>query len=126
MRATCPYCGHPFEIAELTDEHIFPQKLGGNLIVRTCQPCNRGAADYVGFEHSSELAPWVWPRFAAKVALGVGHLVVPGFHRSVAAGMLRGLFREGKTFKGMFPSGVNLGVVPTTLDETDREPTLLL
>ena len=42
----CPYCEPPY--AEFTDDHIFPQFLGGRKTIRVCKKCNNS------FGHSFE------------------------------------------------------------------------
>jgi hypothetical protein len=84
------------------------------------------SGDGVTFEHGWGIAPWVWPRFAAKVALGIGHLAMgEEFSRSVPAGMMRGLFREGREFKGMYPGNWRPQLFPAEFGEADDEPDLL-
>lgn len=57
------------------------------------------------FERRWPMVPWVWPRFAAKVALGMAHRAMPvEWHASEAAWKLRGLLRQGTFFQGLTPS----------------------
>lgn len=74
------------------------------------------------FEHSYPLAPWVWPRFAAKVALGVLHACMPPeWHVSRAARMLRYAFADGRFHKDLLVAADTVTIVPRQLDEDDRE-----
>jgi hypothetical protein len=49
----CPYCGQDKEDGEMTDEHVLPDALGGNLEptnpfkIRVCERCNRVCGKYV-------------------------------------------------------------------------------
>ena len=82
--------------------------------------------DSVVFEHGWGMEPSVWPRFAAKVALGIGHLAMgEEFSRSVPAGMMRGLFREGREFKNMYPPNRGPELFPAEFSDDDEEPDLL-
>jgi hypothetical protein len=84
------------------------------------------SGDGVTLEHGWGIAPWVWPRFDARVALGIGHLAMgEEFSRSVPAGMIRGLFREGREFKGMYPGNWRPETFPAEFGEADDEPDLL-
>src|SRR4030095_723423 len=49
----CPYCGKDKPEADFTDEHVVPQRLGGNLtpinpfVIRSGKPCNTTAGRWV-------------------------------------------------------------------------------
>jgi hypothetical protein len=82
--------------------------------------------DGVVFEHEWGMEPYVWPRFAAKVALGIGHLAMgEDFSRSAPAGMMRGLFREGRQFEDMYPPNRCPELFPAEFSDDDDEPDLL-
>lgn len=52
----CPYClGRPRD----SDDHVFPQFLGGTKTVRACKPCNHGFGHRFEGPVSSDLAPVV-------------------------------------------------------------------
>jgi hypothetical protein len=79
------------------------------------------------FEFRSPMAPWAWPRFAAKVAVGTAFLCMPDeWHRSDAAGMLVALFRTGNYYKGMFPAGYQPASFPDALDAAADEYDVLM
>lgn len=40
MYYTCVYCGHSGNTVTKTEEHPYPQRLGGTTTVNACQPCN--------------------------------------------------------------------------------------
>lgn len=67
---------------------------------------------HVSIERSWHLAPWVWPRFAAKVALGVCSLVMPPEWRGSPGELfLLALFRAGT----VIGAAGGLSAVPTPL-----------
>lgn len=41
----CPYCAR--DVGRLTDEHVIPQRIGGNFVIKACEPCNRLAGQHV-------------------------------------------------------------------------------
>ncbi len=45
FNCTCVYCGEPYELHELTIDHVLPRSLGGETIntnvVPACQCCNQ-------------------------------------------------------------------------------------
>jgi hypothetical protein len=70
----------------------------------------------VTFEHSWGLAPWVWPRFAAKVALGVLSLTMPPAWRGSDGELfLLALFRAGKVIS----TEDGISATPTPLCKQD-------
>jgi hypothetical protein len=84
------------------------------------------AASNIIFEHRSGMEPSLWPRFAAKVALGTGHLAMgQEFSRSIPAGMMRGLFRAGREFKGMYPPNQRPELFAAEFDQADDDPDLI-
>jgi hypothetical protein len=44
MSFLCPYCGLEKEDSERTVEHVVPARMGGNLEIDACSPCNEGSA----------------------------------------------------------------------------------
>jgi len=79
----------------------------------------------VVFEHSWGIDPEMWPRFVAKVALGVGHLAIDGFDHAQEAKMLRWLMRRGRLHTDLLVPGAELAVVPEQLEQGARDRNLL-
>jgi hypothetical protein len=72
------------------------------------------------FEHSYNLVPWLWSRFAAKIALNLGGLVFgETWLTTREAGMLRGYVRQFKTYRGQFPDDYALAIMPTEVGFDD-------
>ena len=72
------------------------------------------------------MEPSVWPRFAAKVALGIGHLAMgEEFSRSVPAGMMRGLFRGRPRVQEHVSANRGPELFPAEFSDDDEEPDLL-
>ncbi len=89
------------------------KKYPGKTVTLDSQQPRKGQ---VTVERSWGLMPWVWPRFAAKVALGVLSLTMPPAWRgSDGEVFLLALFRLGKVIGA--PDG--LSAVPRQLDEGD-------
>lgn len=78
----------------------------------------------VTFEHGWGITPEMWPRFMAKVSLGLGHLAVDDFDESSEAKMLRWLLR-GRFHADLLAPGFELGVVPEKLESDAIERDLL-
>jgi hypothetical protein len=80
----------------------------------------------VNFEHSWGLGPWIWPRFAAKVALAMASRTIPGFAEERPAKLLRALIWQLRVHKDLLPAEAGLGAVPSRLEPNDPAVGLLL
>ncbi|MDZ5447547.1 HNH endonuclease [Micromonospora sp. 4G57] len=107
----CPICGEP----ATSDEHVPPQRLGGQIMTRTCHPCNNRLGSHV----EPDLVDWYddaipRPGFRSEAVQGrrrADHLLF----RSTAAGEF-GLIIDGRgdpEITAALASGiVNLDVRP--------------
>ena len=76
----------------------------------------------VAFEYRTGLAPWIWPRFAAKVAIALLGEIMPNGSRGSPAHLgLLALFRQGLQMKGLLAGDRAVTIWPQQLGDEDYE-----
>lgn len=117
---TLPHSSSPATIEKQTERVLaeLRDRFPGKTVELVNQERRKGT---VKIERSWNLDPAVWPRFVAKIALGVLHQTMPAAWRGSEGELfLLFLFRVGNVIT-VGNSGDGLAALPTTLDQDDAE-----
>jgi hypothetical protein len=91
-RENCPYCGRA--MVEWSEDHIFPQFMGGTRTIACCKPCN----DRFGHRFEGKAAQW-FQKLHFYFATQRLHLKVPQIRWKEA------LEQAGRRYDGVFENG---------------------
>ena len=91
-KESCPYCGRP--MAERSDDHVFPQFMGGVQTIDCCKRCN----DRFGHEFEAQAAQWFQKLHFYFATQGL-HLKVPQIRWKDA------FEQDGRRYDAVFQDG---------------------
>jgi hypothetical protein len=107
-RESCPYCGRA--LIERSEDHIFPQFMGGTRTIACCKPCN----DRFGYKFEAQAAQWFQklPFYFATQGL---HLKVPQIRWKEA------FERDGRHYDAVFENGEAKFTLSQPIVSTDKD-----